>query len=373
MNRRIALVGPAHPYKGGGARHTTELAHRLAARGHRVRIESWLAQYPAALYPGEQTVADPEGEPFPDTRHDLAWYRPGGWWLTGRRLARTEDLVVLTLLSPVQVPAYLGILSGLRSSRQSRGGERTRVVALCHNVLPHERRAVDVSLVRALLRRADGVFTHSTEQAHLAEGLLGSERRRPVVAPMPPHLPDTGARSTPEPGERRHLLFLGIVRPYKGVDVLLRALAEGAPGDVTLTVAGEFWGGSGELTALARRLGVADRVRFREGYVPAEALPELFAAADAMVLPYRSATASQNVWLAHEHGLPVIATSAGALADHVREGVDGMLCEPGDVTDLARALAEFYHPGVPERLRAGVRPVQAAPFWDDYTDRLLGA
>ncbi|MET9781900.1 glycosyltransferase family 4 protein [Nocardiopsis alba] len=372
MNPRITLVGPAHPYKGGGARHTTELAHHLAGAGHRTRIESWAAQYPSALYPGEQTITAPEGEPFADTRHALAWYRPDGWWATGRRLARSEDLVVLTLFSPVQVPAYLGVLAGLRSVR----GRRARVVVLCHNVLPHERRAVDVSLVRALLRRVDGVLTHTDEQAHLAEGLLGFGRRRPLVASMPPHLPETGGeRAHPggEAGERRHLLFLGIVRPYKGVDVLLRAMAEGVPGDVTLTVAGEFWGGSEETVALIRRLGLVDRVHLREGYVPAEELPKLFAEADAMVLPYRAATASQNVWLAHEHGLPVVATRAGALADHVREGVDGLLCAPDDVADLARVLAEFYRPGVPERLRAGVRPVDAEPYWKAYIERLLEA
>ncbi|MFE9242717.1 glycosyltransferase family 4 protein [Nocardiopsis sp. NPDC006938] len=372
MTGRITLVGPAHPYKGGGARHTTELAHRLSASGRETGIESWRAQYPAALYPGQQTIADPEGEPFPDTRRELAWYRPDGWWRTGRRLAATSDLVVLTLFSPVQVPAYLGVLAGIRSRR----GGGTRVVALCHNVLPHERRAVDVSLVRALLRRVDGVLTHSAEQGRLAEGLLGPDRPRPVVARMPPHLPETGAPvgAGEEPvanGERRHLLFFGIVRPYKGVDVLLRALAEGAPEDVTLTVAGEFWGGSGDLTALAKELGVADRVRFHEGYVPAEALPGLLAGADALVLPYRTATATQNVWLAHEHGVPVIATRAGTLADHVRDGVDGLLCAPGDPTDLARALSAFYEPGVPARLRGGVRPVDAGPYWSAYTDRLL--
>ncbi|MCY9785594.1 glycosyltransferase family 4 protein [Nocardiopsis sp. EMB25] len=365
---RVALVGPAHPYKGGGARHTTELAHRLRALGHPTAVESWRAQYPAALYPGRQTITDPEGEPYPDTRHDLAWYRPDGWWRTGRRLAGTADLVVLTLFSPVQVPAYLGVLAGVRSRRAD-----TRVVALCHNVLPHERRAVDVSLTRALLRRVDAVVTHSPDQALLAEGLRGAGRPRPVVAHMPPHLPETGGPLPAAPGERRHLLFLGIVRPYKGVDVLLRALAAGAPEDVALTVAGEFWGGSGELAELAAELGVADRVRFREGYVPAADLPGLFADADAVVLPYRTATATQNVWLAHEHGAPVVATRAGTLADHVREGVDGLLCAPDDVGDLARALKEFYAPGEPERLRAGVRPVDAEPYWRAYTGRLLTA
>ncbi|GAA1078360.1 glycosyltransferase family 4 protein [Nocardiopsis metallicus] len=378
--RRITLVGPAHPYKGGGARHTTELAHRLRDLGHEAGIESWRAQYPAALYPGQQTITDPEGEPFPRTRHELAWYRPDGWWRTGRRLAGESDLVVLTLFSPVQVPAYLGILAGIRSlvrgggrSGDRNGGAGPRVVVLCHNVLPHERRAIDVCLVRALLRRVDGVLTHSAEQGRLAEGLLGPGAPAPVVAEMPPHLPDTGGvRSDEHTGECRSLLFFGIVRPYKGVDVLLRALAEGAPEDVTLTVAGEFWGGYGDLAALAGELGLGDRVRFREGYVPADELPELLAGADALVLPYRSATATQNVWLAHEHGLPVIATRAGTLADHVREGVDGLLCEPGDAADLARALRAFYRPGEPARLREGARPVDAEPYWKAYTDRLLG-
>ncbi|GHD18374.1 glycosyltransferase family 4 protein [Nocardiopsis kunsanensis] len=365
---RITLVGPAHPYKGGGARHTTELAHRLSARGHNTAIESWHAQYPSLLYPGQQTIADPEAETFTGTRRRLAWYRPDGWWRTGRRLARESDLVVLTLFSPAQIPSYLGILAGLCSR-----SERARVVALCHNVLPHERRSLDVTLTRAMLRRVDGILTHSPEQANLARGLLRGDHPDPVAATMPPHLPETGGAQEQPSGERRHLLFLGLVRPYKGVDLLLRALAEGAPEDVTLTVAGEFWGGTEELSELAAELGVSDRVRLREGYVPVEELPGLFAGADAAVLPYRSASATQNVWLAHQHGVPVIATRAGTLPDHVREGVDGLLCGPGDAEDLARTLRTFYTPGTPEKLRSGVRPVDPAPYWEAYVRRLLSS
>ena len=109
---RIALIGPAHPYKGGGARHTTELAHRLAAAGHDVVIESWRAQYPRRLYPGQQTVDVAEGEPYPRTHRRLAWYRPDGWLAAGRRLA-SADLVVFALLTPLQVPPYLAVLAGL--------------------------------------------------------------------------------------------------------------------------------------------------------------------------------------------------------------------------------------------------------------------
>ncbi|GAA4376389.1 glycosyltransferase [Actinomadura verrucosospora] len=356
---RVAIVGPAFPYKGGGARHTTELAHRLAAAGHDVVIESWRAQYPSFLYPGQQTISEPEGEPFPGTRRRLDWRRPDGWWRTGRALSEC-DLVVLVVLSTVQVPSYLGILAGLRG--------RTPVVALCHNVLPHERKPYDEPLMRRLLRKVDGVLVHTEEQADLARGLTP----RPVrVAEMAAHLPAAGAAAPGDGKVRRRLLFFGIVRPYKGLDVLLRALAEG-PDDVALTVAGEFWGGLDETRELIRSLDLTSMVELRPGYVPAADVPGLFAAADALVLPYRTATASQNVWMAHEHGLPVIATDVGGFAAQIRDGADGLICRPDDVASLASALRRFYEPGEPERLRSGVRPVDHGPLWTAYLDALTG-
>ncbi|MEU9868210.1 glycosyltransferase family 4 protein [Actinomadura sp. NPDC048021] len=356
---RVAIVGPAFPYKGGGARHTTELAHRLAAAGHDVVIESWRAQYPSFLYPGQQTISEPEGEPFPGTRRRLDWRRPDGWWRTGRALSSC-DLVVLVVLSTVQVPSYLGILAGLRG--------RTPVVALCHNVLPHERKPYDEPLMRRLLRKVDGVLVHTEAQADLARGLTP----RPVrVAEMAAHLPAAGAAAPGDGKVRRRLLFFGIVRPYKGLDVLLRALAEG-PDDVALTVAGEFWGGLDETRELIRSLDLTSRVELRPGYVPAADVPGLFAAADALVLPYRTATASQNVWMAHEHGLPVIATDVGGFAAQIRDGADGLICRPDDVASLASALRRFYEPGEPERLRSGVRPVDHGPLWTAYLDALTG-
>jgi glycosyltransferase involved in cell wall biosynthesis len=363
---KIAIVGPAFPYKGGGAHHTSELAHRLAAAGHEVTLESWKAQYPSFLYPGEQTISTPEGVPFPGTRRALAWYRPDGWFRTGRRL-RSFDLVVLVALSPVQVPAYLGMAYGL--GRQDGG---PRLVALCHNVLPHERKPYDVPLMRRLLRRADGALVHSAQQAQLARDLAPGT---PVVtAGLPAHLPTPGGQERPVyPGEAaepaNHLLFFGMVRPYKGLDVLLRALAE--IDDVSLTVAGEFWGGVDETRALISSLGLDARVELRPGYVPGSDVPGLFAGADALVLPYRTATASQNVFMAYEHGVPVIATRAGTLADHVRDGIDGVLCEADDVASLTDALRRFYAPGEPARLRAGVKPVDAEPHWAAYLEQLL--
>ena len=353
---RIALIGPAHPYKGGGARHTTELAHRLAAAGHDVVVESWRAQYPRRLYPGRQTLDVPDGEPYPRTHRRLAWYRPDGWFAAGRRL-KSADLVVFALITPLQVPPYLAVLAGL-----GRKPGRPRTAVIAHNVLPHERRPGDVALTRTLLSHVDTVITHSAGQAAQARKLAPGATVRTVT--MPPHLPvtarqDHGTERTSVPALAQcHLLFFGIVRPYKGLDVLLRALA-GAPAHVTLTVAGEFWGGTGPTGQLIAELDLRDRVTLRPGYLPATEIPALFAAADVLVMPYREATASQNALLAFAHGVPVITTTAGALAEAVRDGVDGLTCAPDDVEDLLRALKEDQRP--PDRpaatlRRQGLRP-----------------
>jgi glycosyltransferase involved in cell wall biosynthesis len=356
---RIALIGPAHPYRGGSARHTTELAHRLAAAGHNVIIESWRS-------PGAQTVEAPEGKPYPRTYRRLAWYRPDGWVAAGRRL-RSADLVVFALLTPDQVPAYLSVQTGL-----SLGRRRPRTVVICHHALPRER------LTRTLLSRADTVIVHSAAQAAEARELAPDVPI--VVARMPPHLP--AHPSAPSHlaertvdlarGHREtRLLFFGVVRPDKGLDILLQALAR-TPEHVTLTIAGEFRDGTASTRGLAAALRLGARVTLRPGYVPAGQIPALFAAADAAVLPYREAAGSQNVALAFSYGVPVVATTAGALAEAVRDGVDGLTCVPGDVGDLARALNEIAVPETARRLRAGVRAVDPEPYWAAYLRAVLG-
>ncbi len=263
-------------------------------------------------------------------------------------------------ITPVQVPPYLTMIAALR-------GARARTVVICHNVLPHERSWLDKSLVSSLLRAVDRVIVHSDREAELARTLT----KRPIaVAAIAPFMPDGFVQRKPTAGEHRRLLFFGLVRPYKGLDVLLRALAAG-PRDVRVRVAGEFWGGTRATEELCRELGITDRVEFRNGYIAASDVPKLFADVDALVLPYRSATGSQGVWTGFEFGVPVIATKAGNLADSIRVGIDGLVAEPSSVASLTGTLNEFYQPGMPERMRADVRPVDPDPYWARYLDAVL--
>jgi glycosyltransferase involved in cell wall biosynthesis len=357
---RVAVVGPTHPLKGGVAAHTTELAHHLVDAGHEVELVSWSHLYPKLLYPGEQAVPQgvPDVVPFPRTTRQLSWARPGSWWRTGRRL-RGVDLVVVVHVVPAVVPAHLALLRAL--------GRSTPVSVIAHNVLPHEAHLGAARLVRALLARAGRVVVHSGEQARLARE-LGARRVAQVA--LPPHLPGGAPLDrTPHDGPPR-LLALGVVRDYKGVDLLLEALRE-VP-DLRLTVAGEMWGEAGErVRRLAADPALSGRVDVRDGYVPAPALAPLLAAHDVLALPYRTATASQNALLAFAHGLPVLATRTGTFTHDVRDGVDGLLVEPGSAAALADALRALAEPGRVETLRHGVRAPDLEGPWHAYLGALL--
>jgi glycosyltransferase involved in cell wall biosynthesis len=348
---RIAIIGPAHPYKGGIAQHTTELAHRLSGAGNEVDIISWRTQYPF-FYPGQQFVDEPELPEHGGTKRVLSWRNPAGWAKWGRRLRSYDRIIFVWWVPTIQGPVYWGMLKAL-------GRKRPPATIICHNVLPHEPRPGDKKLARAVLKKCEQVIVHSQAQAKLAKELSG---KPPTVLNLP--LPLLKSVKKHPQGVSRELLFFGFVRPYKGVDVLLRALAQ-VP-DVKLTIVGEIWGTRKTYTNLIQDLHIGDRVVLKGGYVPMNQLAELIAQADAVVLPYKEGTGTWNVSMAHAYGTPVIATKVGSMASQIRHGVDGILCEPDNIEALQKALESFYQPGTPEKLRQNVPAISADNDWNRY-------
>lgn len=357
---KIAIIGPTHPYKGGIPQHTTELASRLSQAGHDVTLVSWRNQYPF-FYPGVQFVPGnkPEITPFANTKRVLSWRNPVGWWRWAKRLKHYDEVIFVWWVPMIQGPVYLNMLRVL-----GKNGPATTII--CHNVIQHSASPIDERLTRAVLNQTDCVVVHSEAQAELARRLT----KTPVTTlTMAAHLPGGPVAAKPHTKLYRHLLFFGLVRHYKGVDRLFEALAN-IP-EVSLTVAGEMWGkNETQLRELLTTLNIKSRVELRPGYVPAEDIAGLFAKADALVLPYRSGSATQNTDLAFAHGVPVIATRVGSIPDRLRDGVDSLLCEPDDAISLAAAIHRFYEPGVARELSQHLPAASADRDWDIYVQAL---
>jgi glycosyltransferase involved in cell wall biosynthesis len=344
--------------------HTAELVHRRRASGRPTELLTWARTYPGLLHPGTSPARGrvPDVRPVEDAPTPLRWDRPWTWRAAGRAAARMAGMVVVVHVMAVQAPALRAVVAGARAERPD-----VRVVVLAHNVLPHERHPGDRALVGGLLRAADGVLVHTGPQARLARD-LGAPRV--ATAALPPHPPGSPAVRARPVGHRSpdglRALFFGQVRRYKGVDLLLDAVAQ-VPG-VRLTVAGEPWGRHG--TRLRERLAedpsLRERVLLREEYVPADQVGPLLAAHDVVVLPYLSGSGSQNADLAFAHGLPVLASDVPAFAARVRHGVDGLVVPRGDTQALVGALTGLSRGALLRRLAAGVVPPDADASWDRY-------
>lgn len=358
---KIAIVGPSHPYKGGIVQETTELAHRLMATGHDVELVAWRSQYPSKLYPGTML---PEGQPelplFINTSRKLTWNNPLSWSRAGKHLQNFDLVIFVWWLPTLQAPIYNVMLRRLKN---------IRTAVICHNVLPHEGRPGDKQLAQSFFKKLDLLIVHTLEQADLARSLTETSV---ITAELPPLLPGwTAEVGHHAPGVRHRLLFFGIVRDYKGLDVLLDALTL-VPA-VCLTVAGEFWGGTAKYLSQIEHLGLSDRVEVRAGYMAPEAIGSLFADVDALVLPYRSATGTTNVRLGFGYQIPVIVSDVPALAEQIIEGIDGLIFENGDAKSLAQAINNLYQPAAFKQLHSQLPKVAVDSVWQKYIEKLLGS
>jgi glycosyltransferase involved in cell wall biosynthesis len=162
------------------------------------------------------------------------------------------------------------------------------------------------------------------------------------------------------------LLFLGYIRKYKGLDLLLRALAQ-VPTDlaVSLLIAGEFYEPVQKYQDLVQKLGLTDRVRILNRYVPEPEWPDLFAASDALVLPYRAASQSMSIALAYEFDKPVIVSRVGGLADAVEDGRTGLVAEP-EPAALAAAIQRLYNEFLAEPYKEHIAARRQRLGWDPF-------
>jgi glycosyltransferase involved in cell wall biosynthesis len=358
--RRIALLGPLAPWRGGLAQYLGLLGEALMPHAD-VRGWTFTRQYPGFLFPGEtQLDANARRPAFP-TEATLDSIAPWTWRRTARALeVFAPGVVVLKWWLPFFAPAFASSVGPLRA----RG---TRVLLVCDNLVPHEHRPLDGALSRWMLRNSDGYLVMSDSVERDLDVLKRGAPRRRVRHPLYAQFDagrwtrETARQSLGLDGEV--VLFFGYVRRYKGLDTLLEAwpmVRDARP--ATLMVAGEFYEDDAPYRALAERAG--DSVRMHGRYIPDDEVEALFKAADVVVLPYRSATQSGVTHVAYALGAPVITTDVGGLAETVTPGETGLVVPPEDPAALADAIVRYFAEDLAPRLRQGVARVRASHSWD---------
>lgn len=368
--KKIVLLSPANPLRGGIAASGERLAMELQAAGYEVVIYSFSLQYPGFLFPGKTQFS---GDPPPsglEIRSRINSIYPLNWLKVGLELRRLHpDLIISRYWLPFMGPCLGTIL------RLARGKGCTRIIAIADNVLPHEKRPGDRQFTTWFLNSVDACIVMSRSVLNDLQHF--SMANKPVAfIPLPIH-DNYGEKATREvalarlglPAEFRYLLFFGFIRNYKGLDLLLEAMSDERirRKGLRLIIAGEYYGDREFYEELIHTLNIEDQLVMHTDYIPTEEVKYYFGAADLVVLPYKSATQSGISQVAYHFEKPMIVTDVGGLSETVPHGKVGYVV-PAEAGAIANAVVDFFENKRQATLEEGVREEKKRYSWQTMVD-----
>jgi D-inositol-3-phosphate glycosyltransferase len=367
----ILIVGPAHPLRGGIAALNERLAQSLAQAGHEVEILSFSLQYPGFLFPGtSQFTTDPPPAGL-RVRARLNSVNPFNWlWVGWQYRHRPIDVVVIRFWLPFMGPCLGTVARLLRRSGR-------RVLALVDNAVPHEARPGDRWFTQYFLGGCQGFLAMSravqADLARLAPGKPAAYSPHPVYDSYGDPLPEAEARQRLNLSPRgRYLLFFGLIRAYKGLDLLLEAFADGRlkAANIQLIVAGEYYDDRAKYETQIERLGLAPYLVLATRFIPNAEVAWYFGAADLVVQPYRTATQSGVTQIGYHFGKPMLVTDTGGLAETIPHGRAGYVVPP-DPAAIADAILDFYENDRGATMAQAVTEERAKFSWPTFMQNLL--
>jgi glycosyltransferase involved in cell wall biosynthesis len=375
---KVIIIGPAWPLRGGLASFDQRLCKAFLEEGHSCSIYSFSLQYPGFLFPGTTQYADDPPPPGIEIHPVINSVNPVNWLITGNRLKKqSPDLIVVRYWLPFMGPALGTVL------RRVRKNGKTKIIAITDNVLPHEKRPGDKTFTKYFLKSCDAFVTMSDS---VMDDLRRFEKDKPakrVIHPLYDNFGEiisktearfllnekTGLNINPD---EKIILFFGFIRRYKGLDILLRAMAE--PGiresGIRLLIAGEFYEDRIQYQKLIEELKIQDLLILKTDFIPDVEVQYYLCAADAVVQPYRHATQSGVTPLAYHFEKAMIVTNVGSFAEQIIHGRTGLVTEP-EPASLAGAIQYFYELGE-QYFIPHLRTEKKKYSWKNLVNTILG-
>ena len=366
---KIAIIGPAYPYRGGIAAFSERLAREFQSEGHEVKLYTFTLQYPAFLFPGKTQYADGPAPENLDIMRCINSTNPFHWRKVARDLNRHQyQVVIFAYWMSFFAPCYTAIARGLKDAK---------CIALVHNMISHEKSLLDKLFAPRFVKTMDGFVTLSKS---VLDDVTKLDRwQKPKTWSPHPVYDHFGAV---EPREKalerlgldpqyRYLLFFGLVRAYKGLDWLLEAFADERlrKYPLRLLVAGEFYDAKEPYLEILRSHGLEAEVIVHDAFVPDHQVKDYFNAADIVVQPYKSATQSGVTQIAYHFGKPMLVTNIGGLEEIVPNGEVGYAVAP-NVHDIADALVDFFENDRFEPFKANLLKRKELYSWPRLTEAI---
>lgn len=366
---KIAILSSFYPYRGGIAQFNANIFEELG-RKHDVKAYSFSRQYPDFLFPGKTQYVTPDDEAVAiESEALLDTADPFTYISTARKIrAWDPDLLIVRYWM-----SYFGPSLGYVCRHMSR---RCRVIMIADNIIPHEPRFFDRPFTSYILSGVDGVISMCGE---VDRDLMKFSKTIPhIIQPHPlySHFGEKLSRSEAErilglKSGKKNILFFGLIRKYKGLDILIDAFA-GLGEEYQLIIAGEPYGSFEEYQKQIDGSGAADRIKVYPEYIKDSEVKKYFSAADVTVLPYRSATQSGISSVSYHFEVPMIVTAVGGLKETIGDRGTGLVAEEVSPDSIRKEIGRYFSvSGLKEECIAHIREEKLRLSWEAFADGLI--
>lgn len=369
MCMKIAILSPFYPYRGGIAQFSGMLYTQLVNDGHDVKAFNFSRLYPDVLFPGKtQYVETGDHAIAVESVRVLDSVNPVSYFKTVKAIeAFAPDVLILSYWMSFFVPGYAYVANRMR--------KRCKVITLIHNAIPHEPRFFDKPLASLLFKQCHGFIVMSDNVRNDLRSLCPGAKYIQNPHPLYDHFGskidrEKACRKLGLAADKKTLLFFGLIRDYKGLDLLIEAVGR-LDDTYQLVIAGECYGSFDTYRALIDVSPARDRICAHIEYISDEDIPIFFSAADALVLPYRSATQSGVVSVAYHYDLPMLATPVGDFENSISRPGTGIVVSEVSAAAIAEGIGELFSSGKQVVFQENISKEKAALSWGTLTRKLL--
>ncbi|MDR1718889.1 MAG: glycosyltransferase [Dysgonamonadaceae bacterium] len=365
---KIAILSPFYPYRGGIAQFSAMLYTAFESNGrHEVRAFSFSRLYPGFLFPGKTQYVTEADSAIPIvSERILDSMNPFSFRRTTSEIARFQpDVLIIAYWMSFLAPIFACIARSLK--------RKMKIIALVHNAIPHEPRFFDKPFARRFFLQCHGFVVMSDivkqDLLSLNPGAQCCVRPHPLYNHFPEKTDHCSAiEALGLDPQKKTLLFFGLIRDYKGLDLLIDAVSS-LDDTFQLLIAGESYGSFDKYQAQIDASPAASRIKVINRYIEDSQIPVLFAAADLLVLPYKSATQSGIIPVAYHFEVPILATNVGGLKQTLEIPETGQVCEPNALS-IAEHILSIFNTGTAIYIE-NIRKEKQNLSWDTFADSVV--
>ncbi len=368
---KIFIIGPAYPLRGGPAQFNENLCGELNKEGHNAQIISYSLQYPNFLFPGSSQYETSGTAPVGIKIHTLInTINPFNWLRVARFIKKEKpDFILFRYWLPFFGPS-LGTIARLVRSK-------TKVLALTDNIIPHEKRFGDKPFTNYFVNSCHGFIAMS--KTVLNDISKFSDTKNKVYSPHPMYetygpivsMQEARTKLKLNP-EDKIVLFFGLIRHYKGLDILLEAMShpEIKKQNIKLLIAGEFYEDKQPYLDLIQKHELRDQVILHDKFIANEDVRYYFCASNLVAQTYRNATNSGVTMVGYYYEKPMLVTHVGGLAEIVPHEQCGYVVK-NSVPLISEKILAYFNESREKEFRQNVIREKKKYEWKEFIKNLI--